>query len=91
MYNNFVKTLNEYQTQIDGGYFSKDFLDDGGYSPLHYACQLNNKECAELLLMYHSSSLDITAETGVRPRDLIQHDDIKVMFQKFYIKVDRAI
>jgi ankyrin repeat protein len=71
--------------------FSKDFKDDGGYSPLHYACQLNQKECAKFLLMYHCSSLDVTAETGVRPRDLIQHDDIKRMFQIFYQKVDAAI
>ena len=41
--------------------------------------------------MYHCSSLDVTAETGVRPRDLIQHDDIKRMFQIFYQKVDSAI
>lgn len=51
--------------------FSIDFIDDEGLTPLHYACQLNKPQCAEILLLENGASLDISSEAGIRPRELI--------------------
>lgn len=87
MENNIKSLKQAQQEQV----FDIDFIDDDGLSPLHYSCQLNHIECSEILLLENGASIDLSCESGFRPRDLLQHDEIKRIFQEFYRKVDKAI
>jgi hypothetical protein len=58
---------------------------------LHYACQHNKPECVNLLLLESGASLDLCCEAGIRPRDLLQHENVRERFVEFYQKIDQAI
>ena len=68
-----------------------DEIDEEGRSALHYSCQNNHAKCTEILMIQNGSSQDLCADSGLRPRDLIQHDDIRQVFRQYYQGVDNAM
>lgn len=82
---------NEYNKAEDVKSFTFDFFDKEGRTPLHYACQGNNIKCAEMLIFKYGCNIDVCAQNGLRPRDLIQFPSNKQMFQKFYTFVDKRV
>lgn len=71
--------------------FSIDFVDAGGLTPLHYACQNNRLQCIELLLFENGASLGISCDAGFRPKDLIHNHNVKESIKKYFKRIDRAI
>lgn len=82
--------VHEYRSKSTAEQFDIDFLDADKFTPLHYSCQYNRKECAELLLLQNGASIDQSSEGGLRPRDMLQYDEIKEIFQLYFTKVDKA-
>lgn len=35
--------------------------------------------------------MDLESKSGIRPRQLLQHDEVKQVFQEYYNNIDKAI
>ena len=80
IYKKFFKKLDYYKKSMQGEILSKkkveklfsyDFVDMEGSSPLHLACMNNRVTCAKLLLYDYGCSINISNQSGFRPRELI--------------------
>ena len=89
-YEQFGKLLLEYEKKSKSSKFDIDFLDADKFTPLHYACQYDRKECTKILLLQHGASIDLSSEAGLRPRDMLQYDEIKKIFIEYFEKIDNA-
>jgi len=72
--------LNDLKVKSENHSFDIDFIDNEGLSPLHYSCQFNHVECTEMLLLENGASIDLSGESGFRPRDMLQNEGIKRTF-----------
>ena len=86
----FEKHLKQLERHSSSTRSNIDFTDKDGLSPLHYACQYNQTDCTQILLVDSGASLDLSCKSGFRPREMLQYHEIKYIFQSFYNKIDQS-